>query len=983
MVTITEPTITEPTVNTYLAQALRSMHPQWARNAAIVSQATRTLASTPASQPDLLVAVAGAAPLVVEAEFEPARSLDVDALSRIGQMLSTGQGPIETVVAVRYPARLRNVAETRLADELAAADDLAWCVWTEGPDEVRFPSQGWITGGLADLAGTIETVSVSQRRVDQAADELQEAVTRAASTLAGAEHGVRDKIAKRLNQESGEQTMKMAASIVANAFLFQIAVSASHGTATIDETREASGDPRRLHKADVLDAWAAILKINYWPIFDIAASVLLPLDEPRAEDLCEVLAASAGRLATAGAIDVQDLAGQMFGRLITDRKFLATFYTLPESAALLAELAVARLDGRIDWGDPDAVTGLRVADLACGTGALLSAVYRRVASRVRRAGLDDASLHTSMIEDALIGSDIMPAAAHLTTTMLCSAHPHIGFGKCGVHVLPFGRTEQGTVALGSLDLLGDAGTVSLLGRPGTRLAGRVEEMESSDEAVCNVPDGSLDLCIMNPPFTRPTNHETARAAGVPVPSFAGFGTTDADQTAMAKRLKTINARLKSDERAGDGNAGLASNFVDLAHAKLRPGGVLALILPFSAATGTAWQRLRALLAHHYRDVTAVSIATHGSTERSFSADTGMAEIAVIAVKGADAVSSAPLKVAWPSLTRRPSTVTEAVEVARAVNACGHPSCAAELEVGGDTMGVVLSGTMADGGMAGVNHSEVVTAASQLAQGLLAFSRVDQMKLPVVKLAEIGVGGVLSRDINGIDGGSGRYRGPFTVRPIRPGLTESYPILWAHDSASGRESRLVVAPDSRGWIREGMDERAEELWRTATRLHVSLNFRINSQALAACIASVPCIGGRAWPSFRLADEAWEEVVALWLNTTLGLIGFWWIGSRQHQGRASITISRLGELLSIDPRALSSGQLALASDIFDRFKRRPMLPANEAFRDQVRHDLDAAVLCELLGLPTEILTPLAVLRSQWCEEPSVHGGKSTRPRPVEPG
>ena len=50
-------------------------------------------------------------------------------------------------------------------------------------------------------------------------------------------------------------------------------------------------------------------------------------------------------------------------------------------------------------------------------------------------------------------------------------------------------------------------------------------MQEGGEAVCHIPDGSLDLCIMNPPFTRPTNHETAEAAGVPVPSFAGFGTT--------------------------------------------------------------------------------------------------------------------------------------------------------------------------------------------------------------------------------------------------------------------------------------------------------------------------------------------------------------------------------------------------------------------------------------------------------------------------
>ena len=204
------------------------------------------------------------------------------------------------------------------------------------------------------------------------------------------------------------------------------------------------------------------------------------------------------------------------------------------------------------------------------------------------------------------------------------------------------------------------------------------------------------------------------------------------------------------------------------------------------------------------------------------------------------------------------------------------------------------------------------------------------------------------------------------------------MLWSHDAGSGRESQIEVGPDSDGWVRGAeMQDLALKLWRTATRLHLNLDFRINSQALAACITPEECIGGRAWPSFALETAAWEEAVALWMNTTLGLIGFWFAGTRQHQGRASLTITRLGDLVSLDPRSLTDGQLSVAGDVFERFRRRPLLPANEAYRDEARHELDEAVLCEVLGLPVEVLAPLAVLCTQWCEEPSVHGGKSTRP------
>ena len=971
-------TTTEPTVNTYVAQALRTMHPRWAENGAITSQATGMVAGARGKQPDLLVGVPGAGPLVIEAEFAPGRTLDADAMNRIGDVILDMPGPVETVVALRYPARFRSVPESRLSAELLAADDLEWCVWTEGPEDVRFPSQGWIEGSLAHLAGTVETVAVSQRRIDQAADELQDSVEQAAIVLAAVGRRTQQKIADYLHQEAGEQTMRMAASIVANAFLFQIAVAASHGTPGIEDTRAASGDPRHLHKADVLDAWAEILSVNYWPVFDIAVRLLRPIDEPRAQVLCDTLAAAAGRLAAAGAVEVQDLAGQMFGRLIADRKFLATFYTLPASAALLAELAVERLDQSVDWSDARAVSGLRIADLACGTGALLSAVYRRTATRVRRAGLDDACLHTAMMQEALIGADIMPAAAHLTTTMLSASHPAVGFGKCGIHVLPFGRTARGRVAVGSLDLLADAGTLSLLGRPGTRLAGRGSEVEVDDEiAACNVGDASLDLCIMNPPFTRPTNHETAEAAGVPVPSFAGFGTSPSDQKEMSARLRDLGSTAGPD-RAGHGNAGLASNFVDLAHAKLRPGGVLALVLPFAAIAGGSWEGMRRLLDKHYTDVTVISIATHGSTARSFSADTGMAEIALVAVKQSEAVVTAKSSpVSWVSLVKRPAGITEAVEVARSVGRPVSSSVPIAVDVGDDRVGVALTGGITDGGLAAIAEPDVTSAALALDAGLLRLARIRDCPISVSKLLEIGDPGPIHRDVSGVDKVTGAYRGPLDIEPLEAGKTASYPVLWAHDASSGRESRLEVQPDRQGRVREGMEQRAVGLWATATRLHISLDFQLNSQPLAACLTPAPCIGGRAWPSFIVADASWEKIVALWLNTSLGLVAFWWAGTRQQQGRASLTVTRLGNLVSVDPRQMTSKQFERASDVYERFKGQPMLPANEAYRDFTRQELDEAVLCEVLGLSAEVLTPLGILRSQWCEEPSVHGGKSTRP------
>ena len=141
--------------------------------------------------------------------------------------------------------------------------------------------------------------------------------------------------------------------------------------------------------------------------------------------------------------------------------------------------------------------------------------------------------------------------------------------------------------------------------------------------------------------------------------------------------------------------------------------------------------------------------------------------------------------------------------------------------------------------------------------------------------------------------------------------------------------MIVKPDSMGEVRPKCDEKANDVWQsTASRLHFNLDFRINSQPLAACLTPEKSIGGTAWPNFQCKDKRWEIPLVLWANTTLGLIAFWWIGSRQHPGRARLTISRLSDLTVLDTLTLTSEQLDIADSIFEKFKTRKFLPANEA-------------------------------------------------------
>ena len=81
----------------------------------------------------------------------------------------------------------------------------------------------------------------------------------------------------------------------------------------------------------------------------------------------------------------------------------------------------------------------------------------------------------------------------------------------------------------------------------------------------------------------------------------------------------------------NGSASDLADLIRLISRKLRPGGVVALVLPFTAINGASWAKFRELIATQFTDVTIASIAANGY-DMSFSSDTGMAECLIIGRK---------------------------------------------------------------------------------------------------------------------------------------------------------------------------------------------------------------------------------------------------------------------------------------------------------------------------------------------------------------
>ena len=934
-----------------LGELLIARHPRWNEHNVFID-ATHVLRDHPAEKIDVVVVSDGGQPVAVEATFgRNASQLRRQVEARLGKVVGVNSLPIETGVSVVYPDRLTSgrleQARLRFAVHQSQPDGAA-TRWPERDDE-------WLSGTVDDLADTVELLSLSERLVREGKSRLEDGVRAGSTRLRNLAEGtdVENRIGQVLHQEPGEQTCRMAIAILTNAFIFHRAVEVRPGIPRTEALQGMGGTPSRRR---VLAVWERILDVNYWPVFSIASELLTWIPERIANPVLAFVNDVASDLVDFGAVTFHDLAGRMFQTLIADRKFLATFYTLPASACLLAELAVSRLD--LDWSDRDAILDLKVADFACGTGALLSAVQRAVYRRHRRTGGNDADLHQGVMERVLLGTDILPSATHLTASMLSSTHPRVPYGKSLIEALPYGIDEvlssrrglpPDEVYLGALDLLSKDLVQPMLGADWLDMGGlRMKDVEGLDELDLPVTDESFDLVIMNPPFTRPTNHEST---AVPVPSFAGFGTSEAEQRAMSARLKAMS----SSYRFGHGNAGLASNFMDIAHAKLKPGGVLALVMPFAFVVGGSWVDARQTLAELYGDVQILSIAATGSQDRAFSADTGMAECLVLARKQGEVALGSEL-IRFDNLTHRPRSILEATLAARNL----------------EQQSSSFVGTIHETGAAGVRKSSLSRFMENLCRGCLALPRTDgELPIPITELDSIANRGLVDRDING-----GSPRGAFDIESYPSVGKPEFPALWRH--AVEAERCLKVRPDTQGIVRSGMREQAVGTWEhTASLLHSNLDFRLNSQSLAMCITPEVTLGGRAWPNVLPHREEWVWPLLLWANSTLGLMMFWWTGTRQQQSCARITISRLPELNVLDARCLSASQLQQCQAVCGEFHSLSLLPANEAYRDPVRKELDAA-LWDILELPHSLLSNLDLVREQWCAEPSVHGGKRTRPQ-----
>ena len=425
---------------------------------------------------------------------------------------------------------------------------------------------------------------------------------------------------------------------------------------------------------------------------------------------------------------------------------------------------------------------------------------------------------------------------------------------------------------------------------------------------------------------------------------------------------------------------------------IRPGGRIALILPTSSMMGGSydakknqpysWQGLRNLLYDHYDEIVVVSIAQPKKKDSAFSADSDYADCMVIA-RRIPAGRSPSRRAHFVNLKAGPATKLEAQETARAIKRAiadtGELGTWSRVKIGDEEIGFVYYENVVQNRKwttVRIAEPTLVERAKKLAQGKLHLpQRAGEAKIPIAAAGSIAQVGPVDRDI------TGRKNSPFSKRSGYKS-TDEYPMLWNHDTKrQATQNRMLVEPDSHGEVMRNQNKAAQQMWdNTATHLHINRHFQFNANATAAAFTQRPSLGGAEWPTLTAGSPQQEKALCVWVNSTLGMLSYWIASNRRQDGRGQITITFISNLPVLDVTKLGAAQLAAAVKIFDDLQEQTLLPANEAWRDPIRQELDRRLLTEVLELDDQSAEQLDILRRQWCSEPTVTSTKKTGPLSV---
>lgn len=829
-------------------------------------------------------------------------------------------------VALCYPEELSEDREETPKQILESTADLLMARVNRGGIIGR-----WRPGGLSDLAKLADDIGANETYA--VTDILRRAILAASDWINTATgHDLADvlELPKR-DPASGladPRPARIACLILANMALLQNRLH-SEGV-RIPELDSLIAIRRAPNKQiALLDNWQRIRDVDYAPVVDPALAVLQELPTDRhTETLLETLIEAVLECAPRIRGFQLDHAGPLYHELLQTARYDGSFYTSTAAAVLLAELAMppgwSALENR--WADADRLTRLKVCDPACGTGTLLMAAARTIEERFRSAGggEDDLeALHLGLVEDVLHGLDINRHAIHLAACMLTLSAPKIDYNKMNLWNMQHGVNDRGEVRAGSLDILtSSAGFLPGIAPAVPKDQRRVSAAGYGEET----PDldGTCDLVIMNPPFTR--NDIRNRSL------------SKADRRKVQKHeIELAEKAPDEDHRNAIDQSTVFTFFTPIADILLKREGTLAIVMPFTACTGAGAKGHRSLLSDPERFHLELVVTSHDNRRIYFSENTDIHESLIIARRPAPETEGRPT--AFVSLAENPASASEAHFLAEAIR----------MAMAGDRSRLAGYGTIAWRSPEQIRNRPWNAACfydQSLADACDSLAGNPALA-PLRTLAAVEPGGQRIRDAFGK-----------AEKRQNPDMR----ALWAHKSE--RQTAMRTGPDEFLVAKKGMHDYAEHLWRKRSNLLLANRMRLNLTQTPAVFSDMPVLGSAFVPVSPANgdEEALCKAWCAWLNSTAGILGF--LNIRQKNlTYPSFSLDGLRSLPVPHPGRSDIQQLAAA---FDRHASETLKPLPEMRADPVRRALDAAVLQAVPGLSPE---DIARWREAVCLEPTV--------------
>ena len=647
------------------------------------------------------------------------------------------------------------------------------------------------------------------------------------------------------------------------------------------------------------EAWDEILGKDYAPVFRPALALIE--NSPSFESLAvpaRMLAECAVNVSDTVAELGYDHAGPLYHKILGSAESDGAFYTNNISALMLAGFAL-RPD-LVDWADAEQATRLRILDPACGTGTLLMAALKTIKERMAAAKSmtpeQTRQVHKRLVENAIRGLDINYQATQLAASNLTLGAPTVDYEAMHIHTMRHGPQPDGTVALGSLELLPEA----VGGGRQLDLLGHVKQAAVSTQAsaVAKVPDiRNVDVVLMNPPFTN--NEDYGRRFSAEV----------------KKRIQTRKLEVKRQLSVSDA---AASNLIDsnsvrtfftpLADALLhKNAGVLGMILPTTACTSTSGIAERKFLAERFH--IEFIVTSHDPKCPNFSVNTAIHESLLICRRRD--VNEPRRTTTFIALSHMPRTTADVEQCLRALRAGRwHPHQrtfdwpAAKVAEGDWTPCQYLGGTLAE-----------------IAQEIDAHDATT----PLGDLALVEPGGQRLRDA--------------FVNPLDHQPKPEHQVVWTHDTDDRQTMRSFAdfATEPKPAKRQYA---TEVLWPKASRMLIACKIRASRIRVSAIHTSSPALGQPFIPVTPLPHiEAPAETLEAWcayLNSTPAVVSF----LNRRQKALDYSDYSLDQLRSMPVPDPAKCDLTPLREAFHKLGESALLPWPRIAGCPVRMALDAA-------------------------------------------